>query len=380
MSYDFALQRICSHEALFQTSSLDQSTYDTIRFAKPPSSSQVNLFVDGLQIPSSGFISIPKLPFSRSGPYTIRKDQSDLLCIKIGDGAIRFIQVISGFSVSAKDLAKDISNKIPELNVGVENDHVIFTAKNPTIRVAFSFPDPRWIDRTESLPETARILGFFKQVGIIPGRSVVGYRLFPGWSLVQDPSVNFGEETIIKLNYPIPNENPVILLSYVTSAADCRRCGGIRIEFDYNVVSNTYEIVQNTDLLAQEADKFIFTKLGSHFKWNWLGSNLIDRIGSKNTGPGASASITTDITQAFRTYQNIKSQQDSLVSQQISDAEFPYALTNIDVTIPDDDPTVAIVNFEITSRSRSPIELTRVVGNPSPFTLSGNPIEFLLRG
>lgn len=380
MSYDFALQRICSHEALFQTSSLDQSTYDTIRFAKPPSSSQVNLFVDGLQIPSSGFISIPKLPFSRSGPYTIRKDQSDLLCIKIGDGAIRFIQVISGFSVSAKDLAKDISNKIPELNVGVENDHVIFTAKNPTIRVAFSFPDPRWIDRTESLPETARILGFFKQVGIVPGRSVVGYKLFPGWNLVQDPNVNFGEEKIIKLNNPIPNRDPVIQLSYVTLSENCRRCGGIRIEFDYNVVSNTYEIVQNTDLLAQEADKFIFTKLGSHFRWNWLGSNLINRIGSKNSGPGSSAAITTDIVQAFRTYQNIKSQQDSLVSQQITDSEFPYSLSSIDVVVPDDDPTIAIVNFEITSRSRSPIELKRVVGNPNPFTLSGNPIKFLLRG
>jgi hypothetical protein len=160
-------------------------------------------------------------------------------------------------------------------------------------------------------------------------------------------------------------------------------------------LNGTYEQIRNADLLAQELDKFIFTRLGSHFKWNWLGSGLIDRVGSKSNAKGVAinAVLTSDISQAFRVYKDIKSQQENRFPfQRVSDAEFPYSLNNIDVRIPPDDPTVAVVSVEVSTRSSQPIELKRLAGNPNPLTLAQDPNvlirlgrvsgnrDFLLRG
>jgi hypothetical protein len=152
------------------------------------------------------------------------------------------------------------------------------------------------------------------------------------------------------------------------------------LEFDYRVLDGTYEIVTDLDLLSQEFDKFIFTKIGSHFKWGWLGSSIVNRIGGKGNIGGVSMNslITMDINQAFQTYQNIKMQQDQRFRfQQVSDAEFPYSLAGINVEISPNDPTVAIVTSTIVSRSRDPITFKRLVGNPNPYSLKGDPIQNL---
>jgi hypothetical protein len=110
-----------------------------------------------------------------------------------------------------------------------------------------------------------------------------------------------------------------------------------------------------------------------------LGSRLTDRIGGKNITGGVSASslITLDISQTFKTYQNIKMQQDQQFPfQEVSDAEFPYSLGSLTVQVPDEDPTVAVVVTGITSRSREPVVLKRLIGNPNPFFLSSGGKSF----
>lgn len=392
MSYDFATLQICTHKVLLETLIPDLSKR-TLRFLRPPSSSVVQLYADGVEIPQQGLFLAPHLMFKRPEPYTINRDVNDLIYFKTGNNIPRLIPVNSGQYLRAKDVARDLSAKMPEINVDIDKDRVVLSAKTVTDATLFAFPDPRWTDKTSSLPTTTRILNFFNYVGIIPGRHITGKKCFPGWALVHDPSITFDDnEKIIRFEDSIPNSDPVLKVNYVTRSEFCRRCGGIRIEFDYNVVGATYEIVTDTDLLAQEFDKFLFTRLGSHFKWNWMGSGLIDRIGSKSNGLGAaiSAIITSDISQAFNTYQNVKSQQDTrFPSQQVTDAEYPYALSNIRVQVPPDDPTTALAFVEITSRSQEPIVLKRVIGNPNPFTLSedaqkllqiGSSKPFLLRG
>src|SRR5690606_28519206 len=104
---------------------------------------------------------------------------------------------------------------------------------------------------------------------------------------------------------------------------------GTQLEFDYSIVDGTYETVKNTDLLAQEFDKFLHTEIGSHWKWNWLGSSLHSRIGGKgNMGiTSATSLLNIDVSQAFKTYQNIKEKQDTGFPQQrVSDAEYPLEL------------------------------------------------------
>jgi len=376
MSFDFATNKICSHEVFFEKLELDISERVAALFLRPPSSNRVEIYLDGEMIPPTGLYSYAELPFIRPEPYRIRSGQNDLLYISIGFGAPRFVQLVSGPNLKAEDIAKDLQVKIPDLEVSVKNRRVVFRSWQPTAGTAFSFPDPRWTDTTSSLPTTVRVLEAFRTVGINAGRHVYGKKIFPGWTVRLNPNDSTGIQKQVLFDRPLVNYDVVIEANYVTSQFYCRRCHGTRVEFDYSIKGGTYETVTDTDLLAQEFDKFVFTKIGSHWKWNWLGSAIVDRIGGKgSTGSvNRNAMLTVDISQAFQTYQNIKQQQDSkFPSQRVSDAEYPYQLTNLDVKTLPDDPTIAVVEVTISSRSRDPVELKRVVGNPNPFTLLGDP-------
>lgn len=382
MSYDFATEKICSHEIKLETVSLVSGSDDSIRFPKNPSNSNVTVWVDDVRVPPGGLWSIPELPFSRAEPYRIVSGVSDMIYIQIGFNVARLIQLIPGNDVKAVDIAKDLSLKIPELSITASNGRVIFKSLEfgPTA-TSFLFLDPRWSDRTSSLPTTHRVLGGYTQVGIIPGRKVVSRKTFPSWHIIDDDLtlVAGGNGKLIKFSEPIRNANPVFQIGYFTDPSNCRRCHGIQIEFDYSPLNGSYETVKDADLLSQEFSKFLFTRAGSHFKWPWLGSRLVDRIGGKNVTGGVSSSslITLDINQAFKTYQNIKTQQDQQFPfQQVSDAEFPYALGSLTVQVPESDPTVAVVVTGITSRSRESLALKRLIGNPNPFFLSSGGQSF----
>jgi len=375
MSYDFATEKICTHEVKLESVSLVSGSFDSIKFPQNPSNSNVSVWIDNVQIPPGGYWSIPELPFSRAEPYRIVCGVSDMIYVRVGFGPARLIQMIPGNNVKASDIAKDLTLKIPELKITSSNGRVIFTSmESGPMATAFSFLDPRWTDRTSSLPTTGRILGCYEQVGIVPGRKVVSKKVFPSWSIIDDnlTLVAGGDGKLIKFSEPIRNSFPIFQIGYVTVPMNCRRCQGSQIEFDYNQINGSYETVDGADLLSQEFGKFLFTGAGTHFKWPWLGSRLLDRIGGKNTSGGvtASALITLDINQAFSTYQNIKTQQDQQFPfQNVSDAEFPYALGGLSVQVPSSDPTVAVVVTSITSRSREPILLKRLIGNPNPFLL-----------
>ena len=374
MSYDMALEQVCAHEVKMESVSLAAGTSDTIRFPAAPSNSNVSLFINGLSVPPVGLYSSPSLPFTNQEPYRIVTGQSDLLYVKVGSGTPRIIPLLTGNSIKASDIARYLNIKIPDLSFEVLNNRVVVTSTISS--TTFSFPDPRWTDKTSSLPTTSRILGGFSQVGIVPGRVATGRKIFPGWFLAKDTTSPIAGVQQLMFTEPLKNANPVFQLGYFTNASNCRRCHGTYIEFDYSIKNGTYETVSDADLLSQEFDKFVFTTVGSHFKWNWLGSNLTNRIGGKSitASSTASAMITVDISQAFSIYQNIKSQQNKgYPFQRVSDAEFPRSLGGIIVQNPPGDQTVAIVVVSIVSRSQEPVTLKRVIGTPNPFMLgNGN--------
>jgi hypothetical protein len=240
---------------------------------------------------------------------------------------------------------------------------------------AFSFPDPRWSDRTSSLPSTARVLGGLGKLGVVPGRVGSGRKLFPGWRVKLNPAA-FYDEYIVKFDEPVFNLSPVLTVVYQTVAQLCGRCGGTRLEYDYSVSGQSYETVQDTDLLAQELDKFLFTRIGSHWKWGWLGSAVSDRIGGKaDTAFGTAAGfVSLDLSQAFGVYQNIKQQQQRTFPQQkVSDAEYPYSLDGVNAVTDPSDPTTVTVNMTVRNRSKVAVPLSRIVNTPDPFQLTSDP-------
>lgn len=378
MSYDFALERTCTHEVVMESAVLAPGTLDVVRFPRPPSNQSVTLYVDGVSVPRAGLRSDVRASAPHAGPYHVRAGRGDMLYVRVGSDPSRLISLSPG-TVRASDLARELSLRIPELRFSAENGRL---AIHSPLGVPFSFPDPRWTDRAGVLPSTARVLGAMSELGLVPGRVYSSHPVFPSWTLERDVDTPLEGAKRIKLSSPLRNRSPVIHVGYFTEASNCRRCHGSRVEYDYGVVNGTFETVSNTDLLVQEFDKFLFTRRGSHFKWPWLGSALIDRIGGKNvlTGASSGSMISMDVAQAFRSYQDVKSQQDKQRFQKVSDDEFPSLLTNLTVKVSPEDPTVAVVVVDVLSRSRSPAPLTRLIADPSPFFLSGQSTSFRLRG
>jgi hypothetical protein len=377
MTYDFATEKVCPHVVVRETSVIDEVSRDVIRFQRPPTGSSVILYVNGEVVPPGGLFSVPEVGTTSSGPFRITSGVDDLLYVSIPGSAPRQVQLLSGRTVPASDMAKDLSLKIPELSITAESHRIVFRYPSRTYGRSFSFPDPRWTDKTSSLPATARILGGFSRLGIVPGRVVSGRKLFPSWNLTADPLSTIETDRIIQLSEPLPHSLPQVKLTYATAPASCRRCFGGRIEFDYSVVNGTYETVSGADLLKQELDKFIFTKAGSHWKWPWIGSQLISRIGGKGGGGAVNSMISLDVSKAFAVYQNVKSQQAQ--SQSVSDAEFPSSMDDLSVVPDKNDPTVSYITAFVTTRSLDPVTLKRTVGDPNPFSVLGSSPAQLLR-
>ena len=386
MSYDFALQKLCSHEIRMETGLYD-GTRGTVSFRTPPSNQRVGVWIDGVNVPPMGLWSYATLIFTNSGPYRIRRGENDLIYMRVGNEPPSFIQLLTG-NVRASDLVKDLALKIPSLVFSVQRERVMIQSRIPTRDAAFSFMDPRWTDKTQSLPTTARVLAAYSRLGIVPGRIAAGRQLFPSWTVEKDTLSSWDMDRVVQFHGKISNQSPLVQVSYVTHPTYCRRCGGTKVEFDYNVMGSTYESIDGVDLLAQEFDKFLFTRLGSHWKWTWLGSKLIDRIGGKGATAftTVNAMLSMDVNQAFIVYQNIKMQQSqNTPAQQVTDEEYPTSMRAVNVQTLPNDPTVALVGITLVCRSLKPITLKRIVGNPNPYTiganlgLATNP-SFLLRG
>lgn len=381
MSFDFATAKICTHEVFFESLELDLSNR-VAPFLRAPSSKRVEVYVNGQYVPQNGLYSFASIATTKTEPYRIQAGVNDLIDINIGFGETRRIQLIPG-KLSADDLIRFLKLQIPELSIYEQNKKIVFSSRTRSRSTEFFFPDPRWVDKTESLTATKRIMKTLAELGIVPGRHVTGQLLYPGWTVETNPMSPDGQDKNLVFSSSLKNNSPLVQVNYVTQAFNCRRCNGTSLEFDYTVKDGTYETVRNTDLLAQEFDKFLFTDINSHWKWNWLGSPLNSRIGGKGDSGKVTinALISADVSQAFNTYQNIKQQQDSkFPQQQVSDAEYPHSLSSLNVTVDPNDPTIAIVDIVINSRSDELVPLERQVGNPNPVQLVSDPRRtFLLR-
>jgi hypothetical protein len=379
MSFDFALRKICSHEIMFENSVLDSSRR-IVRFKSPPSSSRVTVYLNSIPIPSSGLRTSSEYSFILQEPYRIRQGKNDTLYVGIIGQSPKIVQIPSGSQVFGRDIAQEIQKVIPELSISVENGRIKISSRDFS---SFCFFDPRWEDKSFSLPSTQRIIDTFKYFGINPGRIVSSKSIFPGWDIVHDEDSPVESDRVIQFSRPIKNADCIPQVSYFAEPASCKRCNGSKIEYDYTISNNTYEIVKESDLLLQELDKFLFTRIGSHWKWTWLGSPLVDRIGTKNISQSnfTNSMINLDISQAFRVFQDIKSKQSiRFPFQRVTDSEFPFSLDSVNVVGFDEDPTVALVNISIKSRARIPIPINRIIGNPNPLSLSSGASSALRLG
>jgi hypothetical protein len=378
MSYDFYIDKVCSHTIVDEVCLLNSETGDSFAFARRPSTYDCRITIDGVVVPPGGLFSKAEIVCGKSEPYRIIAGQNDLILLQIGNDTPVQIGLPPGHAVSAKTLATFLSNYTSDLVFTAENGRLVIRTPTPVNGSAFTLADPRWTDKTASLISTSRVQGAYKLLGVTPGKVGAGRKLLPGFKVILNPAA-YLEEWIVRFDSPIRNSSPAILVTYQTLAPFCGRCQGSRVEVDYTITGGAYDTVRNVDLLIQEFNKFLFTVKGSHWKWPWLGSNILNRIGGKaDTGTSlASSFIALDVNSAFSVYQNIKRQQDiGFPGQNVTDAEYPQSLGQFAVNVMDD-PTSYFATFNIYSRSSEPLQITRTISLPNPYQLTSSPAQLL---
>ena len=376
MSYDFALQKMCNHRVFREVLPIDADTNTQVSIPRPISNGSVEVFVDDIRIPSHGLYSSPSIPFSKPGPYRFVSGKSDLLYVAVGNKPARYVQLLTGSNLSAEDVAKDLTTKVTDLSFGVSNGRVVVTNPSPVGLVGFTFVDPVTYDKLRLNPVTDRVLGAYSNAGIVPGRVVSSHRVYPGWTLRKNIYTCQEEIKAIYFDYPLPNQNPVVRVSYSTIPQYCRRCVGSSVEYDYQPTKGTYLTVQNGDLLYQEFDKYLFTSVGSHYKWRWIGSSISEKIGGKSIlfEGAVSGLVSLDVSNTFKTYANIKSQQLSGFPQQkVSDEEYPGIVSTVNSVVNPDDPTVTEVDVTITDKNGKSLTISRIFGVPNPLSITNSP-------
>ncbi len=358
MSYDFSTNKKCSHIIAFEDVVIDNGS---IIIDVPFNNNSVSVYFNGKKIEKSGLWSTPECFIKRKN-FKIDKF-NNILSYKLGS-AYKTVTLSSGL-FSQGDFVKMISKKTNELRFSIENDMIVIRLDDSLIgNYTLSFPDPLWIDKSNSLPETQVILKTYNTLGILPGRVYVSKKLVPGWFLKK---VNDGvlEKQAIVFDGEIKNSNPSVSVTYTTFVGYCKRCAGTGYEHDYSVGgSGQFNVVKNIDLLTQEFDKYLFTDIGSHWKWRWLGSNMNSLVGSKNLLGQSRSSIDNSVRKAFETYKSMKREQLKIYTQNVTDYEMPTSIESVSVEQDQNEPTAVNVSISVNTRSRNVIEVSKEIDIP----------------
>jgi hypothetical protein len=201
--------------------------------------------------------------------------------------------------------------------------------------------------------------------------------VFPAWSLITDPSTLSDRPTrLIVFDSRIDSTTDFLEINYTTIRQECRRCGGVGVENDWQYTSAGGLIkARNAELLSQEVLKITYTEKGSNPFFPWYGTGLLEAIGKKISDHGLMQNlILSDLQEAFRRWQVIKREQEEL-PQFVSDEEFPFRLLVANLEQDAVDPTIIYVNAVVQNRSSSPIQISRGLQLPQPYDLLGSSVQ-----
>ena len=353
MSIDVQLAWDCPHLTLEERVSLDSDRRSLPTTQPVASDTLVGVVANyDVQIPRTGLYSYAKLISFQAGPYTLVENETDLTIVTSSESfslTLPYAQFLT-----ADDVATRINRASPSKKTvaSSENGRLTITDKSNTggrsVVQVFGL----------SLPK----LHFDKQSG------AQGSMIYPPWELYTP----VGQITSRYPRFVQPlSGNPILTVSYATSQQRCLRCRGTGVENDYrftaeaSVASPTTPslpagsifMIQNEDLLYQAALKIVLTQRGSNPFHPSYGSTVLSRVGSKSLAATAAA-INQDVRRALAILQ--QTQQSQARVQTVTAREQLYAVTSVNTTPDEYDPTVYYVDVTVQNASTSPINLTIV--------------------
>lgn len=365
MSYDRRLEQVCPHrvvgEALFLNS--DRQTIRPLR----PIASAISVsvrFNSEVNVPSTGYSTPAVAKGSIPGPFSI-SSTTNRLVVSVDGGVERTILAPVGTSITAKALCLALTNAAGGLlsfkPSRKQQVQVSTASKGGAARLTF---------------KSGSTLA--AKLGLVTGRVYRGQSIYPSWSLVNDPNTLSDRPTrFIVFDRPIDNTTDFVELAYTTVRQECRRCGGVGVENDWQYTGAGELVkVRNADLLMQEVLKITYTEKGSNPFHAWYGTGLLESIGKKLTDQGLVQNmILSDLQNAFRRWQSVKRQQEEAIGQLVSDAEYPVRLAVVNLQQDPTDPTIIYVNAVVQNRSSQPIQISRGLALPQPVAILGSTVQ-----
>lgn len=360
MSYDRKIDQVCPHDVVGEALYFSADR-QTVRPLRPISSFRsVKVRLNGVsEVPSQGLHLAALAKGSKKGPFTITGGTNDTIVVRVNSGLDQTLTAQAGQQITAKALARDLNQQL---------SRAAFQEVNNTLQLKSEQLGPTasvFVGSTGSLAST---------IGLTSDRMWRGVTTAPGWSLINMPgTLDDRPHRLVLFDRPLKGFGDYVELDYNTVRQECRRCGGIGVENDWRYTrrGDTHE-VRDDALLLQENLKFTYTVKGSNRFHVWYGTSILQVVGQKMSDGGLiQNTISAELSEGFRRWQNIKKQQEETVGQDVSDKEYPMALTALEIEQSTEDPTVIYISATVINRSQQPIQIERGVRVPEPVDLLG---------
>lgn len=368
MSYDRRLEQVCPHrvvgEALFLNS--DRQTIRPQRTIASAVSVTVH-FNSEVTVPAAGYSTPAIAKGATPGPFSI-SSSTNRLVVSIDGRPDRVIDAPVGTSINTKALCLALTT--------AAGRQLSFTpSKRQQVQVSTSSRGPA----AQLLFKSGSTLA--AKLGLVTGRVYRGQAIYPPWSLISDPNtLSDRPARFIVFDRPIESTTDFVEVGYTTVRQECRRCGGVGIENDWQYTgAGDLVKIRNSDLLMQEVLKITYTERGSNPFHPWYGTGLLEAIGKKLTDQGIVQNmILSDLQNAFRRWQSVKRKQEEELGQFVSDEEYPFRLAVVNLQQDPSDPTIIFVNAIVQNRSSKPIQISRGLALPEPLDILGSTVQSAL--
>lgn len=184
-----------------------------------------------------------------------------------------------------------------------------------------------------------------------------------GYDLVKDPARIDGGRMVYFRN-KIKSTGDLFEFSYNTSASNCRRCAGLRVEDDFffNPLG-LIVILKDEAKLTQDMRKFVITKRSSNSFHPYIGAGIIEMIGSKLLDAGfTEVTMTEEIVETLENLKNLQLQQQNI--QTVTDREFIYRVILVNVQQSKIDPSVFNVQVVAVNKAGETAEVEQTLSVP----------------
>lgn len=181
------------------------------------------------------------------------------------------------------------------------------------------------------------------------------------YNLIPDPTkINVQQPRMIYLNYKWDSLEDYFEVNYNTLSNTCPKCVGLKAidDHSYDVKGNLYTI-RNENLLLQNLEKFTVTKIRSNPFHTFIGTGLVQMLGTKFTD---SAYLATKITQEISTSLNVlKDLQDQyqFTGRAMTAGESMDSVDNVQVSPDQNDSTILRADITATAKSGKSVSYTQ---------------------